>query len=81
MKHNKVSGNRTQHVTVKYPWIKELNAKTKDKKRRLRRKKINEIKASLEKLSYRAIEKIDLMIKTMVDISTSEDDYKEERRF
>jgi len=80
MKHNKISGNRTQHVTVKYPWIKELNVKAKDKERRLKRKKINEIKDSLEKLSYRAVEKIDLMIKAMVDHSTSEDDYKEERR-
>lgn len=80
MKNNKISGNRSQHVKIKYPWIKDLNIKTKDKERRARRRKINKIKDALENLSYREITVIDHMIKSMIKNSSPEYEYKKERR-
>lgn len=74
-----VTGKRIQSIQVKHPWIEDvkiIGERTKDKERRLRRKKINEIKEALEKMPYREIMIIDQMIKKMVtrDISIVKDE-------
>lgn len=63
------SGNRIQQVKIKYLGsdLKILDIRSKDQKRRLRRKKINEIKDTLEKMSLADIERIDRMIKAMLN--------------
>jgi hypothetical protein len=83
----KNSGNRSQNIKVKFPWIKELNSKTKENVRRRRRRKINKIKENIEKLSYREVLIIDHMIQKMIKTPSTEyeyendDKYKNERRY
>jgi hypothetical protein len=83
----KNSGNRSQNIKVKFPWIKELNSKTKENVRRRRRRKINKIKENIENLSYREVLIIDHMIQKMIKTPSTEyeyendDKYKNERRY
>lgn len=70
MKEKKwITGKRVQQIQIKHPWLEDvkiIGERTKDKERRLRRKKINEIKIALEKMPYREVMIIDNMIKKMV---------------
>jgi hypothetical protein len=75
----KNSGNRSQNIKVKIPWIKELNSKTKENVRRRRRRKINKIKENIEKLSYREVQIIDHMIQKMIKTPSTEYEYEEDK--
>jgi hypothetical protein len=78
-------GNRTQDITVKFPWIEELSTKSKENERRRKRRKINKIKENLEELSYKDVLTIDHIIKSMIKTPSIEygdkHKYKDERRY